>query len=46
MVTSAKVNVKALPHSSDAVATEKTGVAGQLIVDGAGSEAMTGAVMS
>src|SRR6185436_1104167 len=44
--TSAKVRVKALPHSSVAVATAKTGVAGQLIVLGAGRAAITGAVVS
>ena len=46
VVTSADVNVKALPQASDAVATANTGVAGQLIVVGAGSEAITGAVIS
>ena len=46
MVTSADVNVNALPHASDAVATAKTGVAGQLIVDVAGRAAITGAVIS
>ena len=46
MVTSFEVNVKALPHASVAVATAKTGVAGQLIVVGAGNAAMTGAVIS
>ena len=35
-----------LPHASEAEATANTGVAGQLMVDGAGSEAMTGAVIS
>ena len=46
VVTSAEVNVKALPHASEAVATANTGVAGQLIVDGAGRDAITGAVTS
>ena len=46
VVTSADVNVKALPQASEAVATANTGVAGQLIVDGAGSDATTGAVIS
>ena len=46
VVTSAEVSVNALPHSSVAVATAKTGVAGQLIVLGAGNAAMTGAVIS
>ena len=46
VVTSAEVNVNELPHASDAVATTNTGVAGQLIVDGAGSDAITGAVIS
>ena len=46
MVTSLEVSVKALPQASVAVATAKTGVAGQLIVEGAGSEAITGAVTS
>lgn len=45
-VTSAEVNVNALPQLSVAVATAKTGVAGQLIVVGEGKDAMTGAVMS
>ena len=46
VVTSADVSVKALPQASVAVATAKTGVAGQLIVDGAGSVPITGAVIS
>ena len=45
-VTSADVSVKALPQASTADATAKTGVAGQLIVEGAGSAAITGAVTS
>ena len=46
VVTSFDVNVNALPQASAAVATAKTGVAGQLIVVGAGSDEITGAVMS
>lgn len=46
VVTSVNSNVKALPHASEAEAGAKTGVAGQLIVVGAGSGAMTGAVTS
>ena len=46
VVTSADVRVNALPHASVAVATANTGVAGQLIVLGAGSAAMTGVVIS
>ena len=46
VVTSVDVSVNELPHASDAVATANTGVAGQLIVVGAGSDAMTGAVIS
>ena len=46
VVTSANDKVKALPHASDAVAVAKTGVAGQLIVVGAGRGAITGAVIS
>ena len=45
-VWSVEVSVKALPHASVAVATAKFGAAGQLIVDGAGNAAMTGAVIS
>ncbi len=41
-----EVKVKALPQLSVAVATAKTGVAGQLIVVGAGNAARTGAVIS
>ena len=44
--TSLKVSVKALPQASVAVATANTGTAGQLIVEGAGSAAITGAVLS
>lgn len=46
VVTSAKVNVNGLLHASVALAVAKTGVAGQLIVDGAGRAAMTGGVLS
>lgn len=46
VVTSAKVSVNGLLHASVALAVAKTGVAGQLIVDGAGSAAMTGGVLS
>ena len=46
VVTSAEVSVKALPHASVAVATTNTGIAGQLIVVGAGSTPITGAVIS
>jgi hypothetical protein len=46
VVTSAKLSVKALPHASVAVAVAKDGTAGQLMVDVAGSEEMTGAVIS
>jgi hypothetical protein len=46
VVTSAYVSVKALPHASVAVATAKTGVAGQLMVAVAGSGAITGGVTS
>ena len=45
-VLSDDVNVNVLPHASIAVATAKTGVAGQLIVVGAGNAAMAGAVTS
>src|SRR6185436_12608746 len=44
--TSAKVRVKALPQASVAVATANTGVAGQVMVLGAGRAAITGAVVS
>jgi hypothetical protein len=46
VVTSTDVNVNALPHPSTAVATANDGVAGQLIVVGAGREEITGAVTS
>ena len=43
VVTSLKVSVAPLPHASVAVAVAKLGVAGQLMVDVAGSAAITGA---
>ena len=46
VVTLEDVNVNALPHPSEAVAVANEGVEGQLIVLGAGSDAMTGAVTS
>ena len=46
VVTSAEVKVNALKQASVAVATANTGAAGQLIVDGAGSAAITGASTS
>jgi len=46
VVTSAEVSVNELPQASVAVGTANTGVAGQLMVDGAGSDEMTGAVIS
>ena len=46
VVTSTEVKVNELPHASLAVATAKTGVAGQLIVVVAGKAAITGAVKS
>jgi hypothetical protein len=46
VVASAKVKLIALPQASVAVAVVNVGAIGQLIVDGAGSAAMTGAVMS
>jgi hypothetical protein len=46
VVTSAEVKVNALPHTSVAVATANTGVAGQLMVDGAGNAPITGADIS
>ncbi len=45
-MTSAEVSVNALPQTSEAVAIANTGVAGQLIVEGAGRAAITGAVIS
>lgn len=38
--------MKLLPHASVAVAVAKDGVAGQLMVDGAGNGSITGAVTS
>ena len=46
VVTSFDVNVNVLPHASAAVATANTGVAGQLMVDAAGRDAITGADIS
>ena len=46
MVASINVKLIALPQASDAVAVVNDGVAGQFMVDGAGNDAMTGAVMS
>ena len=46
VVTSLNVNVTVLPQASVAVAVVKLGVAGQEIVLGAGSTAITGAVVS
>ena len=46
VVTSDDVSEIELPQASDAVATANTGVEGQLIVVGEGSDAITGAVMS
>ncbi len=45
-MTSADVSVNALPHTSVAVATANTGVAGQFIADAAGNDPITGAVIS
>jgi hypothetical protein len=46
VVTSAKVNVNALPQASTAVAVANSGAAGQAIVEGAGKAAITGALVS
>jgi TATA-box binding protein (TBP) (component of TFIID and TFIIIB) len=46
VVTSLNVNLNALPQLSVALATANTGVAGQLMVEGAGRAAITGAEMS
>ena len=46
VVTSFDVNAKLLPQASAAVATANTGVAGQLMVDAAGRDAITGADIS
>ena len=46
VVTSAKVSVNVLPHSSSAVAASNTGTSGQFMVDRAGRAEITGAVTS
>ena len=46
VVTSAEVNVKALPQASVAVVTANSGTAGQLMVDSSGNGSITGAVIS
>ncbi len=46
VVTSTNETVYALLHASDTTGVAKDGVAGQLIVDGAGNEAMDGADIS
>ena len=46
VVTSAEINVNALAQSSVAVATANIGIAGQLIVVGAGRAPITGAEIS
>lgn len=46
VVSSMEVRVNALPHASVAVATAKTGAAGQLIVVGDGKTPITGASVS
>jgi len=46
VLTSSKVREKALPHSSVAVAVANSGIAGQLMVVGAGRAAIIGAVIS
>lgn len=46
VVTSLNTRLKLLPQLSVAVAVANEGVAGQLIVDGAGRELITGAVTS
>ena len=46
VVTSFDVNVKALPHTSVAVAIANSGIEGQLMVVGAGSAPITGAEIS
>jgi TATA-box binding protein (TBP) (component of TFIID and TFIIIB) len=46
VVTSLNVNLNALPQLSVAFATANTGVAGQLMVEGAGKAAITGAEIS
>ena len=46
VVTSKKFNVIALPHASVAVAVANAGTAGQLMIEGAGKAAITGAEIS
>ncbi len=46
MVTSLNVRLTALPHASVTVGVVNAGVAGQLIVVGAGSDPMTGTLIS
>ena len=46
VLTSSKLSVNVLPHSSVAVAVANTGAEGQSIVVGAGRAAITGAVIS
>ena len=46
VVTLEDVSVNAEPHASEAVAVANEGAAGQLIVLGAGNDAITGAVIS
>ena len=46
VVTSTGFNVNVLPQLSEAVATAKTGVAGQVMVLTVGKAAITGAVIS
>ena len=46
VLTSSKVREKSLPHSSVAVAVANSGIAGQLMVVGAGNAAMSGAELS
>ena len=45
-MASVKINEKTVPLLSVAVATAKTGISGQLIVDGAGKGAITGEILS
>ena len=46
VVASEEVSVNAEPQASVAVATAKTGAAGQLMVEAGGNAAITGAVTS
>ena len=46
VVASEEVSVKALPQASEAVAAANEGTAGQSMVEGEGSELITGAVIS